>query len=407
MKSIHWLALGSLLFLFSCQPQPPSQITIIDGERIKVVQTTERVPLVIITQAGFSIMPDDRVFLNGMLIPLDQPAPQTTSITLQLRHAITLSLVTPNGQKSIQTAARTVGEALYSTGLLISSGDLIAPPASTPITKPLTVTFTPAHELTVSVDGKVLPIKSSAATVGQALAEAGIPLLGLDYSSPSESEALPADGQIRVVRVSESVTLAFKPIPYTTETVQSADLELGQQKVINPGVNGIALTRTRIRYEDGQEVKRVKETESVVQPPQTQVVNTGTKLVSHTTSTDIGNLQYWYSTQMYATVYSPCQSDSGGCSYSTASRLRAGKGVVAVDPSLYSYLQGQRIYVPGYGFAVIGDIGGGYIVEKNIGVSRYRWIDLGFDDKNLVDMTGWVTVYFLGPLPATIPPILQ
>ena len=407
MKSIHWLALGSLLFLFSCQPQPPSQITIIDGERIKVVQTTERVPLVIITQAGFSIMPDDRVFLNGMLIPLDQPAPQTASITLQLRHAITLSLVTPNGQKSIQTAARTVGEALYSTGLLISSGDLIDPPASTPITKPLTVTFTPAHELTVSVDGKVLPIKSSAATVGQALAEAGIPLLGLDYSSPSESEALPADGQIRVVRVSESVTLAFKPIPYTTETVQSADLELGQQKVINPGVNGIALTRTRIRYEDGQEVKRVKETESVVQPPQTQVVNTGTKLVSHTTSTDIGNLQYWYSTQMYATVYSPCQSDSGGCSYSTASGLRAGKGVVAVDPSLYSYLQGQRIYVPGYGFAVIGDIGGGYIVEKNIGVSRYRWIDLGFDDKNLVDMTGWVTVYFLGPPPATIPTILQ
>ena len=154
-------------------------------------------------------------------------------------------------------------------------------------------------------------------------------------------------------------------------------------------------------------MKRVKETESVVQPPQTQVVNTGTKLVSHTTSTDIGNLQYWYSTQMYATVYSPCQSDSGGCSYSTASGLRAGKGVVAVDPSLYSYLQGQRIYVPGYGFAVIGDIGGGYIVEKNIGVSRYRWIDLGFDDKNLVDMTGWVTVYFLGPPPATIPSILQ
>ncbi len=407
MKSIHWPALGFLLFLLSCQPQPPSQITIIDGEQIKVVQTTERVPLVIITQAGFSIMPDDRVFLNGILIPLDQPAPQTASITLQLRHAVTLTLVTPNGQQSIQTAARTVGEVLYSTGLLISSGDLIDPPANTPITKPLTITFTPARELTVSVDGKGLSIKSSAATVGQALAEAGIPLLGLDYSSPSEGEALPADGQIRVVRVSESVTLALKPIPYTTEKVQSADLEFGQQQVINPGVNGIALTRTRIRYEDGQEVTRVKETESVVQPPQTQVVNTGTKLVSHTTSTDIGNLQYWYSTQMYATVYSPCQSDSGGCSYGTASGLRAGKGVVAVDPSLYSYLQGQQIYVPGYGFAVIGDIGGGYIVEKNIGVSRYRWIDLGFDDKNLVDMTGWVTVYFLGPAPATIPPILQ
>jgi hypothetical protein len=199
MKSIHPLALGLLVFLLSCQPQSPSLVTIMDGEQIKVVQTTERVPLVIISQAGFNIMPDDRVFLNGILIPLDQPAPQSfdqtqdkpVSVTLQLRHAVTLTLVTPDRQQSIQTAARSVGEALYSMGLLISAGDLIDPPADTPITGPLTVTFTPARELTVNVDGKVLSIKSSAPTVGEALASAGIPLLGLDYSSPSESEAFP------------------------------------------------------------------------------------------------------------------------------------------------------------------------------------------------------------------------
>jgi len=87
--------------------------------------------------------------------------------------------------------------------------------------------------------------------------------------------------------------------------------------------------------------------------------------------------------------------------------MSAGKGVVAMDPDMYGYLQGQRIYVPGYGFAVVGDVGGGYIVEDLIGVSRYRWIDLGFDDDNLVDMTGWLTVYFLAPAPASIPPVLQ
>ncbi|MCJ7433712.1 MAG: G5 domain-containing protein [Anaerolineales bacterium] len=396
MKSIRLLALDLLLFLLSCQPQSPSLVTIMDGEQITVIQTTERVPLVVVTQAGFNIMPDDRVFLNGMLIPLDQPIPITASITLQLRRAVTLTLVTPDRQQNIQSAARTVGEALYSTGLLISSADLIDPPANTPITEPLTVTFTPARELTVSVDGKVLPIKSSAPTVGEALASAGIPLIGLDYSSPSENEALPLDGQIQVVRVSESVTLTLKPIPYKTETIQSADLEFGQQEVISLGVNGIALTRTRIRYEDGQEVKRVTETESVVQPPQTQVVNAGTKLVSH----DIGNLQYWYSLPMYATSYSPCRSGISGCSYSTASGLRARYGVVAMSKDWYYALQGMEVYVPGYGRGVIGDLGGGFPDGR-------AWIDLGYNENNYQAWSEWVTVYFLGPAPAAIPYILQ
>jgi len=394
MKSIRLLALGLLLFLLSCQPQSPAQIKIIDGEQITVIQTAERVPLVIVTQAGFNITPDDRVYLNGILIPLDQPIPITDSVTLQLRHAVTLTLFTPNGQQDIQSAARTVGEALYSTGLLISASDLIDPPANTPITKSLT--FTPARELTVSVDGKVMSIKSSAPTVGQALASAGIPLIGLDYSSPPENEALPLDGQIQVIRVSESVTLALKPIPYKTETIQSADLELGQQQIITPGINGAALTRTRVRYENEQEVKRVTESENVVKPPQTQVVNAGTKLVSH----DIGNLQYWHSIQMYATSYSPCRSGISGCSYSTASGMRAQYGVVAMSKDWYYALQGVEVYIPGYGRGVIGDLGGGFPDGR-------AWIDLGYNDNNYQEWSEWVTVYFLGPPPATIPSILQ
>jgi 3D (Asp-Asp-Asp) domain-containing protein len=231
--------------------------------------------------------------------------------------------------------------------------------------------------------------------------------MGIDYSSPSENEAPPDDGQIRVVRVQEAVTLVSKSIPYETEFVESAEVALGTQEVLQPGQEGLAVERTRIRYEDGEEVSRIAETETVVTPPQKRVVRTGIKAVVNTITVDGVALEYWRAYEMYATVYSPCNSGTGGCSYGTASGLRAGKGVVAVDPSLYSYLQGQRIYVPGYGFAVIGDLGGGYIIEDLIGVSRYRWIDLGFDDNNIVDMSGWLTVYFLAPVPPSIPPALQ
>jgi 3D (Asp-Asp-Asp) domain-containing protein len=146
----------------------------------------------------------------------------------------------------------------------------------------------------------------------------------------------------------------------------------------------------------------------MVRPPQNRIAVLGTKIVLKTATVNGVEIQYWRMLQMYATVYSPCTSGgSKQCSYGTASGLRAGKGVVAVDPGLYAYLNGQRIYVPGYGSAVIGDIGGGYIIEQNLGVSRYRWIDLGFDDNNLTDMTGWVTVYFLAPVPASIPDVLK
>jgi 3D (Asp-Asp-Asp) domain-containing protein len=135
----------------------------------------------------------------------------------------------------------------------------------------------------------------------------------------------------------------------------------------------------------------------------------GTKIVDKATTVDGVSLSYWYTTQMYATVYSPCNSGTadGSCSTGTASGLRAGKGVVAVDPALFAVLNGQRLYIPGYGHAVIGDVGGGYIVEQNLGISRYKWIDLGFDDNNIQDMTGWITVYFLSPAPAAIPDVLK
>jgi hypothetical protein len=110
---------------------------------------------------------------------------------------------------------------------------------------------------------------------------------------------------------------------------------------------------------------------------------------------------------MYATVYSPCASGTGGCSYGTASGARAGYGIVAVDSSAYSYLAGMRVYIPGYGTATIGDTGGGSIIESNLGIPRTKWIDLGFDDGKIINMTGWVTVYFLAPAPAEIPYFLK
>ena len=211
------------------------------------------------------------------------------------------------------------------------------------------------------------------------------------------------------MRVTESLILEQQTIPYESLTTESADVEFGVEQVMQPGRPGLAVTTTRLRRQDGTEISRQTAQRSVVMEPEDRVVLRGTKLVERTETIDGVSLTYWRNLQMYATIYSPCNSGTGdgSCSSGTASGRPAGKGVVAVDPSMYAFLNGQRLYIPGYGFAVVGDIGGGYIIEQNLGISRYKWIDLGFDDNNIQDMTGWVSVYFLAPAPSSIPDVLR
>lgn len=405
MKFLRWLALAATMLLSACQSNPSPSITIIDGGQVQIVESDSRIPLVLLTQNGITPQQFDRVLVNGVAFPIDQPLPSADSVQLQVRRAVDLTLTTPQGTETFQTSALNVGQAMAEVGYQISAADVLDPPAETPITTAMNVTFTPARDLTVQVGESVVHIRSAAGTVGEALAKAGIPLIGLDTSFPLSGEALPADGQIQVVRVQEIIDVAIEPIPFETKKISSIDVPLGQEELIQSGVNGIAMTRTRIRYENGQEVSRSLEEEIVAREPQPRIVKSGEQIVMSPLPGISG--EYWTAVEMYATVYSPCESGTGGCSYGTASGARAGYGIVAVDYSIYSYLAGMRVYIPGYGTATIGDTGGGPIIETAFGVPRTKWIDLGFDDGAIQDMTGWVTVYFLAPAPAEVPYFLK
>lgn len=386
MRSTY--SVGILLFIASCQPQNvQTPIIILDGGQVYTLSSTERLPAKLLAEANISLSPADRVLYLGPVVSLDQPLPEAKAYILQVRRAVTLTLVTPEGTQTIQTSAFTVGQALTEAGISLYAADLLDPPAETPIIDPLTVTYTPSRQVTVSVDGKSLVIRSAAGTVGQALAQAGIPLQGLDYSLPSEFAPLPEDGLIRVVRVVETVTLTQKSIPFTTLSEYSADLELDQQAITQPGAPGLAIARVRVRSEDGVEVSRQAESESVVRPPQDRVVSYGTDVVMHTTTVDGITITYWRALQFWATSYHPAATGSD----ITASGKRVAKGLVAID---YRYIPfGMQMYVPGYGYAEAADTG----------AFRGRWIDLGYRDEEYVPWHQWLTVYFLWPPPAVIP----
>ncbi len=372
--------------LLSCQPQGAPRVKlVVDGET-RSIAASDLVPAHMLANAGVAFSPADRVLVNGIPVALDQPIQPQGFVTSQLRRAVPVTLVAPNGQITVNTAASTVGEALREAGVNLFVSDRVTPGVETAIASGMTVTITPGREMTILAAGQSVRVRSSAATVGQVLAEAGIPLVGLDSAVPLESEALPADGQIRIVRVTESIDNTYKIIPYEIELIVTAELQPPAQDVFDPGEMGISLSRTRVRYEDGIEIGRATESESTLRLPRTRVVRSS----------------YWASTEMYATSYSPCNARGvgNGCFYTTASGLHLEHGVVGMLRDWYFALKGTRVYVPGYGIGIVADTGGGFPDGRPL-------IDLGYSEADYVGWSSWVTVYFLAPAPLEIPWFLK
>jgi uncharacterized protein YabE (DUF348 family) len=371
-------------FVFSaCQPSTAPRVRLVVDGQVRDLALGDGIPMHMLANAGIAFSPADRVLVNGSPAPMDSPIQAQGLVTLQLRRTVPVTLAAPNGQITVNTAAFTVGEVLREAGVSLFVSDCVEPPVETSVVSGMTVAITPGRELTVRAAGQTVRVRSSAATVEQVLAEAGIPLIGLDSATPSdaEREALPADGQIRIVRVTESITSAYKVIPYETELIVTTELQPPAQDVLDPGEVGISLNRTRIRYEDGAEVSRVVESESVIRLPRTRVARSS----------------YWASIQMYATSYHPCET--GACAYGTSSGMKAGYGVVALNLDWYRALKGVSVYIPGYGAGVVGDVCPGCVGQP--------WIDLGYDQGNYVGWSSWVTVYFLAPAPLEIPWFLK
>lgn len=417
------LTLGGVLEAVAPQPQPgdrwlparplwaPWWQGALDLERARPVtlalwpehqgialRSAERIPANLLEQAGVRLFPGDRVYRDGQRIDPYQPLPPAAAYHLDVRHAVPIHWQADGESGVCYSAALTLGEALAECALDLNPGDQISPPPETPLTPDLAVTVRRARLLQIQADGQTLTLRSAAATVGDALAAAGIALQGLDYSQPAEDQPVPADGRIRVVRVREDVILEQEILPFKNEYEPDPETELDQRRVITPGEYGIEVSRLRVRYEDGQEVGRTVEARWVAKEPKPQRMGYGTKVVIRTLETPQGTLEYWRAVTVYATSYSPCRLGVSRCSSATASGLPLQHGIIAVTRAWYSWMLGQRLYVPGYGIGVVADVGGGI-------PGRY-WIDLGYSDDDYQPWHQYVTVYFLTPVPSAIPWIL-
>ena len=205
----------------------------------------------------------------------------------------------------------------------------------------------------------------------------------LGESTPSPTETLPVNQPVTTQSsFTEKLQEETEVLPKKVIYQDDPETEAGEEKVLEEGEDGKKTKIFNITYsKDGEEYEREIVSVETTLAKDKKILR-GTKIVWKTLETPDGEIKYWKKMRVYATHY---DSRCPGCNEWTAIGMRAGKGVIAVDPKVIKLR--SKVYIPGYGMAVAGDTGGA--IKGNI-------IDLGFDDARTA---GWsahfVDIYLL------------
>jgi uncharacterized protein YabE (DUF348 family) len=253
-----------------------------DGQRLRVL-THNSTPADILREFGLSLGEGDALYVDGA--PADPAAALETLASLRIQRAITVHIVDADDDLDVRTAGRTVGEALAQAGVTLFLADVVTPPLDALIDDGATVIIRRSWPISVQVDGRVLNTRSAAATVGAALADAGVALVGLDYTIPAEDAPTVPNMSIRVVRVTETDEVERTEIAYRQVVQTDTSIAPDTQRIIQPGQSGIRERRVRIRLEDGVEVSRSEPREAVVRDPQDEIIAVGARPSLMTTPT--------------------------------------------------------------------------------------------------------------------------
>lgn len=193
--------------------------------------------------------------------------------TVVVRHGREVTVVVDGQERTVWTTASTVGEVLADLGLrgeLRASASRSAPLGRTPLE------VSTRKTLHVVVDGATVEVVTTAATVGEALAEAGV-VLGEHDTVSVPTGAAAVDGlAVAVTRVTTAVRSEESVHPFQVVRKDDAGLTKGTEVVSVKGREGRSVVTYEAQLVGGVEVGRRVLAEAVLEPAVDQVVRVGT-----------------------------------------------------------------------------------------------------------------------------------
>ena len=257
-------------------------------------------------------------------------------------------------------------------------------------------------QVVIDLDGISFAYQTYGRNVAEVLAEIGIFVGKSDVVIPGLEAKIAEAMSIEIVRDQvdvESGDVEVQPLvetKYVTDLVKvpfqetkepSDQLANGLEKIVILGKEGLVQRTRKLIYQDGKLIEEYLILEKVMAEPTDQVVLVGRKEPSNIITTSHGTYRYKEVKEMLATAYYPGPESTAPYDDGfTAIGLEAGFGIIAVDPTVIPLR--SKVYIPGYGVALAGDVGGAIKGER---------VDLCYETLEEAINFGrqWVQVYIL------------
>ncbi|MEI6521216.1 MAG: 3D domain-containing protein [bacterium] len=211
-------------------------------------------------------------------------------------------------------------------------------------TQPATL-ITPMHVF-INSDGQRREVVTIKPTVQTVLHQENIMLGDNDRLTPAGDTAVKDGMDISITRITCLVVKDQVNIEPPTRT-RYIPRTASSCQTVRQGIPGIKERTIVVWKSDGKETTRWISSERVIKNPTPTLISRG-KLASRSAGEIL---------LCEATAYDPGPGSCGKYADGyTATGMRAGRGVIAVDPRFIPL--GTRVYVDGYGYAIAADTGG-------------------------------------------------
>lgn len=194
-----------------------------------------------------------------------------------VRYGRPMHLTIDGERRRVWTTAHTVDGALGQMGVRAEGAHLSASRSRRIGPEGLALDVRTERAVTIMADGRARTIRTNAASVAEAVREAGITLHGQDMTSVPGGN-FPRDGQtVTVLRVTGTREVREERIPFEVRRADDDSLFEGVEVVENPGRYGAWRLTYSLRTVNGVKQRPRLERSEVVRHPQDRLVRVGTK----------------------------------------------------------------------------------------------------------------------------------
>lgn len=268
----------------------------------------------------------------------------------------TITVITNGKPQKIVTYRSKLSEVLKANHIQLDQKDKIDPPVASTVTNKMVIRIKKAVHISVSMDHRILRLKSSEKNVKDLLVAEKIQLSSKDLLTPALSTPLQDGLKIKIVRVTSRIYTKTKSIAFDTVIKRTPELANTYHRIAYAGANGKRQYTIREIYHDNVLYTKSIIKKEIIQSPRSKIIVQGSYPVQPV-SKNGKLLAYSRKLRVRATAYWAIRGI--GRTFTGSGRMAVrnpeGYSTIAVDRHLFSY--GTRLFIVGYGFAIAADTG--------------------------------------------------